>query len=148
MNYANIPQLSADENGHLPNLDGFFNGTGWRPFGFELAKKIGAYPNRLYFNDDDKLGAVVAFRGVHDTWALNEAAITYLRNAVNDGRIDGGYVILAHNNPEKVVCCMEVTEVAKRLDDVTCRDGKFGRYWWVNEKFSTDQSADLADAPF
>ena len=119
-----------------PDFDNFFNDAKWRSFSVPSA-----YPNRLYHNADEKSAAVVAFRGAHNSWALNETAFNYIRDAVRDGRIAGGYLVLATNNPEKVVSCIEVKEATKRLDDIPIRDGKFGRFWWV-------ESAALADAPF
>jgi hypothetical protein len=127
----------------------FFSDPNWRPFAFQRNKQFGAYPNRLYFNEKEKLGVAVAFRGAHESWAINEGAINHLRDAVSDGRIGGGHVILAiAGNPAKVVSAMEIMAVAKLLASATCRDGHFGRYWWVYEQFATDQSAELADAPF
>ena len=80
------------------NFDNFFNDAKWRSFSPSVIKATGAYPNRLYHNANEKLGVVVAFRGAHNSWALNETAVNYIRNAVRDGRIAGGYAILARQN--------------------------------------------------
>jgi hypothetical protein len=123
----------------------FFDDPGWCQFAPQLTKDRGVYPNRLFHNAEKRLGAVVAFRGpTYDSWAVNEAAITYLDNAVHEGRINEGYVILAKNNPTQVIESMEIAAVKKLLVGVPIRDGNFGRYWWV-EKFAIDQ---LAEAPF
>ena len=130
------------------NFDNFFNDANWRSFSPSVIKATGAYPNRLYHNANENLGVVAAFRGAHNSWALNEVAVNYIRNAVRDGRIVGGYAILAEGTPPTVVSCMEIEEVATRLRDVLPMEGNFGPYWWVNKKFMTGQSAVLADAPF
>ena|SRR3974390_1556750 len=137
----------SNANGH-PQLDNLFADPAWKPFSFSLAKEIGAYPNRIYFNSDENIGAVVAFRGKHDSWALNEAAVNYLHNAVHNGRISEGYAILATNTPQKVVSVAGIEDVVKILDGVPCRDGDFGNYRWVDEKFRCSQSVELAKAPF
>jgi hypothetical protein len=138
-------QNEGAENGHLDN---FFTDPNWKPFTVRHDKKIGAYPNRLYFNADAKLGAAVAVRGVHDSWAVNEAAIKYVHDAVREGRISKGYAILATRIPQRVVSFKPIEEVAALLDGVPCREGIYGNYWWVLEGFATEQSADLTDAPF
>jgi hypothetical protein len=99
-------------------LDGFFTDPAWRPFAFSLAKTIGAIPNRPFFNETKNQGAIVAFKGNYDSWALNEDGIKYLCDAVRDGRIGEGFVILAKKRPNEVVSAMEVGEVAKLLKDV------------------------------
>lgn len=144
---SNLPRQSGAEYPH-EGLDNFFTDPNWKQFAIQLAQKIGAYPNRLYFNDNEKLGAAVAFRGVHNSWAVNEAAINYVRDAVREGRVRKGYAILAENNPPRVVSCKPIEEVAALLDGVPRREGNFGNYWWVDERCKTDQSAHLADAPF
>ena len=62
---SNLPRQSGAEYPH-EGLDNFFTDPNWKQFAIRLAQKIGAYPNRLYFNDNEKLGAAVAFRGVHE----------------------------------------------------------------------------------
>jgi hypothetical protein len=138
----------AEEAGNRKFPDSLFTDAGWRPFGFQVAKRIGAYPNRLYFNPDAKLGVTVAFRSASGSWALNEPSVNYVRDAVRSGRIVGGYAILATNNPPKVVSSMEIEAVAKLLEGVQAREGNFGRYWWVYEQFATDESPSLAEAFF
>ena len=112
-------------------------------------KATKAYPNHLYHNDGKKLGALVVFQDdTNDSWALNKAAVNYVLDAVSDGRIAGGYVILAAGKPLAVVSWMEIGEVARLLNDVPPMEGKFGPYWWVGKTFLTGQSAALADAPY
>jgi hypothetical protein len=146
-NLSNLPRESGAEYPH-EGLDNFFTDPNWKQFAFQVAKQVGAYPNRLYFNEYEKLGAIVAFRGSHEAWALNEEAVNYVHCAALEGRISKGYVILAVNNPPRVVSCKPIEEVAASLDGVPRREGNFGNYWWVDERFKTDQSADLTDAPF
>jgi hypothetical protein len=130
MSVVNLPQVEGAENGLI--ADNFFTDPAWHQFSFQLGKEIGAYPNRLFHNADTKCGAIVAFRGNSDSWAVNEAAINYLSDAVRDGRIDKGFVILA-TRPKTVVSVMEIEEVKKLLKGMTPRDGDFGRYWWLDD---------------
>ena len=118
---------------------------GWRQFSAELAKKNGAYPNRLYFNADEKAGAVIVFQNPSGKWAVNEAAIKYVFEAVANGRLAQGFVVLA-KRPAEVVSVKKIEEATKLIGGEPPRDGDFGRYWWVDDQFSTEQSLD--DAPF
>ena len=91
---------------------------------------------------------MVAFRGAHDSWAVNKAAVDYLINAVREGRIGEGYAILAEGKPPAVVSSLTINELAKRLKDVPTTDGTWGPYWWISKGFEIGPSAALADAPF
>lgn len=122
-----------------------FTSPGWRQFSAELANKIGAYPNRLYFNAEEKAGAVIAFQNARGKWAVNEAALKYVSEAVANGRLAQGFAILA-KKPNEVVLVIKIEEVTKLIGGEPPRDGDFGRYWWVNDQFATEQSLD--DAPF
>lgn len=130
-------------------MDDFFKDTGWHQFSRQLTKMIGAFPNHLYSKEEGNLGAVVAFRGAHASWAVNNAAIKYVHDAVREGRISQGYAILAEmNNPHHVVSWKPIEDVVALLAGVSCRQGEFGPYCWINKGFTTDQTADLANAPF
>ncbi len=131
-------------------MEKFFTDTSWRPFAPDLTKKIGAFPNQIHFNSGEKTAAVVAFRGMHETWALNQAAVEYLAQAACDGRITAGFVVLAQaaGKPPEVVAWKRVEEVVALLGTVPPRDGTFGKYWWVSESFETNQGRVLTEAPF
>ena len=128
--------------------DEFFTDPNWRPFAPNVNKAKGAYPNRLYFNANQNSGAMVAFRGANDSWAVNKAAVDYLINAVREGRIGEGYAILAEGTPTAVVSSLTINEVAKLLNDVPPTIGTWGAYWWIPRGFATGSSDALADAPF
>ena len=131
-------------------MENFFTDASWRPFAPDLTKEIGAFPNQVHFNASEKTAAVVAFRGIHETWALNQAAVEYLAQALRDGRITAGYVVLAQaaGKPPEVVAWKKVDEVVALLGAVAPRDGRFGRYWWVSEVFSTNPARVLTEVPF
>ena len=130
-------------------MDNFFADQGWQRFGSVLDKKTGAYPNHRYFKADENLGAVVSFKGQSDAWSLNQNGVNYLLAAVRDGKIRNGYVVLAAGKPPEMIACKPVAEVVSLLGGAPPRDGAFGRYWWVDQEFRTDQvSAVLIEAPY
>ena len=122
--------------------DEFFTDPNWRQFATDVLKAKGAYPNRLYSNKSQNSGAMVAFRGASDSWAVNKAAVDYLINAVQQGRIGEGYAILAEGKPPAVVSSLTINELAKLLKDVPPTAGTWGPYWWIPRGFAIGPSAD------
>jgi hypothetical protein len=131
-------------------LDNIFTDPAWQRYSPLLTKEIGAYPNAIYFNAKENIAVVVAFRGVHETWALNQNGEAYVFTAECDGKITAGYVVLAAGKPPVVMASKPIADVHVLLAGVPARDGDYGKYWWVDEAFKTNrsQSAALINAPF
>src|SRR5262249_23147600 len=118
-------------------IAGIFNNSAWAQYASNLTKDIGAYPNGIYFNQDENLGALVAHRGQHDTWSVNANGFQYVLAAAREGKIAGGFVVLAAGKPPEVIAFRNIEEVASMLDGVLPRDGSFGPYWWLDAQFTT-----------
>jgi hypothetical protein len=131
-----------------PALSNLFTDPAWRKFAPQLTKEIGAYPNAIYYTANGNTSVVVSFRGVHETWALNQSGMNYVFTAVCDNRLAAGFAVLATSNPSTVVASKPIAEVHALLSGVPPRSGTFGPYWWVDEEFGTDQLRALIDAPF
>ena len=133
----------------MTSLHDFFTDPAWCKFALQLAKEIGAYPNQLYFKTDENIGAIAVFKGQHDSWAVNQKGVNYLLEAVRDGKITAGYVVLAAGKPPEVIACKPVAEVVTILGGAPPRDGDWGKYWWVDQEFRTNQmAAVLIEAPY
>jgi hypothetical protein len=93
----------------------------------------GEIPNKFY-GDGKNVGAVVAMRSRGVDFALNLDALDYVCKAEAEGRIKEGYVVLAvkeNGGAPGYVAHARANEVAERLRNVTPRDGKWGKYYWL-----------------
>jgi hypothetical protein len=131
-----------------PSLNNLFTDPAWCKFAPQLTKNIGAYPNAIYYNASANAVAVVAFRGQHETWALNQSSENYVFTAERDAKIAAGHAVLAAGKPLLVMASKPIAEVHAQLAGVPARDGDFGKYWWVDQEFKTDQPQALTYAPF
>ena len=129
------------------------NDPNWRPFSVECTKALGIFPNQLWHNNVENLGALVIFKPqAYEEFPVNQAGLQYVLKAHVEKRVVG-YVVLARrqNWEPLVVAVKDVAAVAATLKGVPPReDGRWGPYWWLRTDFTWDGKAGLGpdEKPF
>jgi hypothetical protein len=93
-------------------------------------------PHGLYVAgaDGTKSAALILRRTRADgDWALSQSALTYLADALREGRIVQGFVVMAER--WNVVAHATVREVVASIGDTEPRDGDWGLYFWLDTAF-------------
>jgi hypothetical protein len=129
------------------------NDQSWRPFAPERTKALGVFPNQLWHNAIERLGALVIFKPkAYEEYPMSQAGLEYVCKAHQAGRIVGHVALACRGQDWKiiVVAAKDVTAVAAMVEGVPPRGGKFGPYWWVRPNFTLDSSAGLSpdETPF
>jgi hypothetical protein len=120
-----------------------FSTAGWKRY-----RAPAFYPNQLFYNEEERIAAVAletSQRG--GDFALKQEALQYLGEAIKQGRILEGFVVLRERGSVSALAAEAVSVVANRLAGIEPRDGKWGAYWWINQEFASP-SVRLEDMPF
>jgi hypothetical protein len=119
------------------------NNPNWRKFPTDRTRALRVWPNQLWHNSVEGLGALVTFKKNYDTYAVSQAGLNYLLEAHRAERIVG-HVVLACQGPNwkpEVVATKDVAAVAAMLQGVPPReDGSYGPYWWLRQDFTLDSA--------
>jgi hypothetical protein len=127
------------------------NDPNWCQFASDRTKALGVFPNQLWYNGVEGLGALVIFKPqAYDEYPVSQAGLNYVLEAHRAKRIAGHVVLACRVNwkPE-LVAAKDVAAVAAMLQGVPPRDGPYGPYWWLRSDFTLDGRALNSDeTPF
>jgi hypothetical protein len=117
------------------------NDPNWRKFAPERVKALRVWPNQLWHNTIESLGALVIFKPqAYEEYPMSQAGLEYVLKAHQAGRIVGHVVLACRGQNWKtiVVAVKDVTAVAAMVEHVPPRDGPYGPYWWLRADFTLD----------
>jgi hypothetical protein len=117
------------------------NDQNWRSFAPESIKALGVWPNQLWHNSIERLGALVIFKPqAYEEYPVSQAGLQYVLKAHVAERIAGHVVLACRQNwKPAVVAVKDVAAVAAVLEGVPPRDGPYGLYWWLRADFTLDR---------
>jgi hypothetical protein len=103
-------------------------------------------PNVVGYSRDQNIAAVLIKQSRGGDFALSEAALTYVVEAENAGRIAAGYIIL-QDASGRMLAHRKVADIFGKRSEMRRQEGKFGPYWWINNEFQ-DAMLIAEKAPF
>ena len=113
----------------------------------DMLQNLKIWPNDLRYHQETQTGVLVVPQS--KTWAeyaMSEAGLNYLHDAVRNGKIAAGVVVLVDRRGE-IVGCKPIADVAAMVQEVTPREGSLGPYWWLNRDFTLNVQGILPTEP-
>jgi hypothetical protein len=121
------------------------NDPNWRRFSRDDTKALHVWPNQLWYNNVENLGALVVFKRNYEEYAVSQAGLQYVLKAHLEERVVGHVVLACGENwKPQFVAEKDVAAVAAILKGVSPREGPYGPYWWLRADFTLDSD----DRPF
>jgi hypothetical protein len=109
-----------------------FTDPDWRPFAKTDLDALHVTPNELWFNASTNSGALVVRQsGQYAEYALSKAGLDHLHDAVQDGKLAAGFIVLVQRD-RTVVLVKDVAKMVGDLNGLPPREGYLGPYWWLN----------------
>ena len=111
------------------DLSGMFSDRDYRPVGYEARGADKYLPNSVYYNERERIIALVAWtsRGSEaGDHSLNEKALRDFIEKLDAGRFDEGYVVLASGGQSSPNYVHQIPLAAmwSRVKEIPPRDGK------------------------
>jgi hypothetical protein len=125
------PEVTSDN----ANATFSFGDPAWQQFSRKAHLELGLASNELWSNKPTQSGALVLRRAnKFPRYPVSCRGLEYLSNAIREGKILRGFVVLAawEGSRRVAIATLEVTDVVGALKGVVFQEGPYGQYSWLN----------------
>jgi hypothetical protein len=125
----------AARNNVITEVTFNFRDRDWHQCPPNKMRQLEIWGNDMWTNPTLSIVALVAYRSTrYPEFAVSEAGLNFISDAVKDGKIESGFVILKERHDgSKLVIALPVAEVVASLEGIAPRQESGSPYWWLCE---------------